>query len=432
MSPKTIRVFEYERLRVGQVCQAVEGGEVTFGRGEFDALVRFGDASTDRVVDVGHRWLCFRNHVGYVQVGRVGIEVLPKADRHQPGDRLPWRDALLDMLAVVHGLRRLHATDAHLAVRPASLFETYLDHFLGLMESLLRQGLARGYRKVRENCAAFRGRLLVEEDIRRNLTQAQRVFVERQVYDHDILVNRTLKAALTVLDRTALSGPVRSRLMRVRGTFPEMVSPTVDLDALDRIVLGRSTERYGDALGMARLILGRRAPTLQVGGEPVLALLFDMSVLWERYVASLLRRAAPSGLRVRVQDSRRFWEPANSPVRTVRPDILVVDGVTGDARLVLDTKWKVPKNGRPSDDDLRQMFVYNELYGCRESLLVYPETGLSTPSRGTFTRGGHACGTHFVSLFADGKYSRAVARHEAARVFAAARSSATEYQPRVF
>ena len=70
--------------------------------------------------------------------------------------------------------------------------------------------------------------------------------------------------------------------------------------------------------------------------------------LWERYVATLLRRVAPRGLQVNAQERHVFWTPQQQGVRRVKPDIVVrAESPDGPGRtlLVIDTKWKVPPKG---------------------------------------------------------------------------------------
>ena len=59
--------------------------------------------------------------------------------------------------------------------------------------------------------------------------------------------------------------------------------------------------------------------------------------------------------------------------KSVRPDIIAQIG-TGSKHdlIVLDTKWKIPGDGRPGDSDLHQMHSYNVQFGARRSLLLYP------------------------------------------------------------
>jgi 5-methylcytosine-specific restriction enzyme subunit McrC len=418
VSRKTVRVFEYERLKVGQSCRTTDGGEAIFGETEFDTLVRFNDASARPILTVEHRAVRFSSHVGYIQLPRLGIEILPKADRDRERQTTRWRDALLDMLRVAHGLQLVHSTDANLAVHDANLLECYIRRFVSQVQILLHHGLIRGYRKVQENRSSFRGRLLVTQNLRANLVHAQRMYVEHQVYDHDIIANQTLLAALDLLTRAPLRHDLRDQVAIVAASFPDSVNARIDLESLDRLNLGRNSERYADALHMARLILEYRAPTLRAGTANVLALLFDMNVLWERYITALLRRVTPGDLRVVAQDSRRFWKPHGSRVRSLKPDIVVRCQPDDQVCLVLDTKWKTPSRGQPSDDDLKQMFVYNELYDCNRSLLVYPQPSGYENRDGVFERTGKACGTHFVSLFTDGRYNRQAAAQAVAQLLA--------------
>jgi len=162
----------------------------------------------------------------------------------------------------------------------------------------------------------------------------------------------------------------------------------------DRVRLNRSTQRYAKALVYARMILAQQGPRLQAGPQRVFALLFDMNALWERYVATLLRRAAPPRIRISTQEQHVFWRPQDHGIRRVKPDIVVrADGEEGDAKtsLVIDTKWKVPAKGLPSDDDLKQMFVYDELLAGTRAMLLYPKTSTSFPASGPYATKQHGC-----------------------------------------
>jgi len=134
-----------------------------------------------------------------------------------------------------------------------------------------------------------------------------------------------------------------------------------------------------------------------------------MNDLWERYVARLLQRAAGPTLRVVAQDRRPFWRPDGGKVRQVKPDIAIRRPERKDPVLIADTKWKVPRRGRPAISDLKQMFVYNELYECSRSLLLYPAANGCVASSGMFETAGRYCGTRFLDLFEGGKYNRAFA-----------------------
>lgn len=98
--------------------------------------------------------------------------------------------------------------------------------------------------------------------------------------------------------------------------------------------------------------------------------------------------------------------------KTIRPDIHIERKTpAGKDRIILDTKWKVPRDGRPDDADLKQMYAYNLQFGAQQSYLIYPNPGKRTHIDGQFqapTRGGlsldNACGMKYVELLdEDGK-----------------------------
>jgi hypothetical protein len=70
--------------------------------------------------------------------------------------------------------------------------------------------------------------------------------------------------------------------------------------------------------------------------------------------------------------------------------------------LVADAKWKVFERATPADDDLKQMFAYNELFAARDALLIYPRTdGNRAIMTGEFVGRGHRCAALPLGLFGD-------------------------------
>jgi 5-methylcytosine-specific restriction enzyme subunit McrC len=204
-----------------------------------------------------------------------------------------------------------------------------------------------------------------------------------------------------------------SRSAACRAAFPEVVPARVVTGLFERIPRSRAAARYRDALALARLILERHAPELLAGGTPVFALLFDMNILWERFVAALFRRAAPEGIRVSTQEGTAFWKPAGAPERRVRPDIVVRAASSPEVLLIADTKWRVPREGAPDDEELKQMFVYNQLFASRRAVLLYPSEGArGLEWTGRYARHDHTCGALRLGLFDGGSFSMEAMRSE--------------------
>jgi len=179
----------------------------------------------------------------------------------------------------------------------------------------------------------------------------------------------------------------------------------VTAKSFDRLRLDRNTQCYFRALQLARLILLNYAPDLSGGDNNVVAILFDMNELFERFVMIHLHRArlkfGSKKIVVQGQLSKRFWGH-----KSIRPDVLLtVENDQGVKQFIVDTKWKIPSGNPPSDEDLKQIYVYNLQFGSARGLLVYPRADMGQEvMRNQFAASSaspqlHSCETYFVDLF---------------------------------
>ncbi|MDQ3031383.1 MAG: McrC family protein [Myxococcota bacterium] len=405
-------LFEHETIRVGEPLRGGDGAVLRAK--DFDALVRFNDAHGGKYFEVGHKRIKLTQYVGYLEVGELAIEVLPKADRERvaQGEASVWRAALLDMLQIAADIRLESPDAASQTMGRSSLLDLIALRFVEEVTRLLREGLVKGYRDEEVNGATYRGRLMVAAHLRENLVRADRFYVRCQTYDRDTPVNRIVATALHAMEGLAISPSIASRAALCRAQLGELtpVRPTREL--FDRVRLGRATARYATALTLARMILERRSPTLRGGAVEVFALLFDMNVLWERFISVMFRRAVPADLVVSTQENRGFWRSESRAARRVRPDLVVRSRETGEVVLVADTKWKVLRKSTPGDEDLRQMFVYNELFGASRSWLLYPSVTFAAHATGSYDGRVHGCSTVHLGLLAGSAWSVATVREQ--------------------
>lgn len=409
-------LFEHERLRVGETS----GSEV-FTQEQFEAIARWKEKTDHPGIELGHRSLKATQWVGVLQVGRLTLEILPKAeanrDAQQRTDHVKkWKGILLGMLSCLEGFDLLADDKASLRLQDRTLLEVFFHAFLIRTEAILREGLVKTYRQVAANRSAWRGRLLVSEDLKRNLVHRERVFTAAMEFDVHNRWNRILVAALRVLSRHTGNATLRSRAGALLLPFEDWSFPRLQAEDFARLSFDRRTERYRTVIELASLILLDCNPDLEAGREEVFSLLFDMNVLWERWVAHEIRRQI--GTRpwyLRTQSSRLFWRSEEGARKTVRPDLLLEPTRGTDEALelfggavmvmektVLDTKWKVLVAAVPSDADLKQMFVYNELWQVERSLLLYPQVHLTESVSGEFriqnAQRSSECGVAFVPV----------------------------------
>ena len=412
---RTLQVFEYQSLRVG------DGADGTLSQIHFDSLVAWQDRQANRYFEPGYRKITFSHWVGVIRVGNLTIEILPKADRSS-GDtasKLAWHNNLLEMLQIAHRLKVEQSGLGRLALRRSNLLDVYLHWFLDSVQGIVHEGLVKRYRKQDDlRSPALRGRLLFDQQLSNNAIHKERFACRRTIFNHDNLVNSILKRALALVRRVTSNSALVSESGQLLLAFEDVADPVISIASFDRIKWDRKTERYRQALAMAKLILLGYSPDLRSGRNEVFALLFDMSRLWEEYVLRRLQKAAhryskslesvPLPLRdleILSQRSKQFWER-----RKIRPDILVRGSRLSQSgsyipfSLVLDTKWKLLINNSPSDEDLRQMFVYKCYFGCNRSVLLYPSTQGMVDRVGTYqrladgTEGNRQCKVAFLRV----------------------------------
>ncbi len=373
--PKVVQVFEYETLRVGT------GG---FTPHHFDLMAAYLEGRREQFFQIGHRCIRFTNYVGVIQVQDLVIEVLPKTGK--VSDKELWRNVLIGMLKASGFLNISSTSDAYLKLQTGTLLDLYYQVFLERCRNIISEGLFRQYTQKTSNRTALKGRLLFQDQVKRNLVRKERFVTSAQDYTKDNIFNQILLKALAILRAVSGNTAHRRYTTMLLHEFEGISDRYFNRASFERLRYDRTTERYRTATWIAELIILNYLPDVRGGNRSALAIMFPMEALFEAYVATALKNASRgTGFRVETQRVQRFWRPEDGRSRTLRSDI-VIDWAddSGKRRIVLDTKRKVPSDKAPADGDLKQMFVYNKYFGAESSNLLYPTTGSSQPVNGLF------------------------------------------------
>lgn len=376
MSKRTIQTYEYDTLKVSSDNDNQETGELA--RKEFEALARFNDRHKSRYFTLGNRRITFKQYVGVIRVGGLTLEILPKLGMVTDADAEKWQNALLDMLRIGGLLKIESASISELKRRRMSLFEIVIEQFLEETRKLVMGGLARKYIRHETNRNALKGRLLFGENLKRNLIHKERFYTSHNQYNRNNHFNQILKQALLVIRKHCGSWRQANEAAASLEFFDEVDCLQETREIFGRLYFDRNTESYRMAIGLAELILQHYTPDISSGHRPLLAILFDMNRVFETYVGNVLKRKARENRKINVKNtgtSRNFWKYKNKN-KSIRPDIILDSTVENKKRkVILDVKWKVPKDRMPADADLKQIYVYNLQYGANEGTLVYPSNG---------------------------------------------------------
>lgn len=401
---KVIKVFEYTHLNVD---------ETNITPSHFRLLVKYNERFGNKFFNVGNNRIYFKNYVGVFQVGNIIIEVLPKADKKEITNDVKnkWHNALIHMLQICGHINIDSISRTNLKLQNITLIDLYYKIFIDEVKTLIHSGLTRRYRHTSNNLPYLKGRLVFNKHLSENYLHKEKFYTIHQVYDHNHIYNKIILKALMVLKNINQKNILYSEICDLLFNFDCIGDIKISRKLFDSLIFNRNTQKYKSAITLARMILENYSPDIQNGEDSVIGILFDMNVLFEKVVYRILKnneyKYSDIKLDLISQDSKKFWSG-----RTIRPDIVGEYRIAGDkttSRFIIDTKWKLPYDNLPNDDDLKQMFAYNIHFGSQQSILLYPQVKGCSNICNQFEKSEavkdefhpHFCSPFFIDLFAD-------------------------------
>lgn len=396
-----LQFFEYERVTFKGKWK-----NERFSNAHFQAFERYYlENPNTPFFDLVPNGVRFKQYVGVIQIGKTTIEVLPKAGKEN--NRTIWQGVLLDMLKTCHLLTAKNTGTAQLRLKSNSLLHLYFELFLNELDELIKRGLIKRYRRESGQSTALKGPLQFAQHIAQNSTHKERFFIDYSVYDKNHLIHQILKETLRVIGLFASETVVLDKLNRIKEVFPTNDTISVKETHFQKIPLSRKHVPYQKALLMSELILLNYRPDIRSGNKDLIAILFDMNKLWEEFILQSLKKEATSNFIIRGQRQKIFWNN-----KVIKPDIVIESRKDGKI-YIIDTKWKIVTDGRPGDDDLKQMYAYNYRWDCNHSMLLYPLTSSQNTIKGDYFKASddrkHSCELAFAKVLDGNKLNKRIA-----------------------
>jgi 5-methylcytosine-specific restriction enzyme subunit McrC len=371
MKNKVVQFFEYDRVKFNSIHPLANSeAEIKFTESQISALRKYHTVSNGLYYDLIDNGICFKEHVGVIQINDLTIEVLPKIDK-EDNDFGKWHDILLYMLNECRFLEPRSTGYAYLKLQSNSILRLYFEKYIKELESLIRQGLTKKYRDQESNQTALKGKLLFSQHIQHNVVRAERFYVNHTVFDYNHYIHQILLQALEVIHQLSENTILSDRIDTLLLLWPRGKSIKVNEKLFKTIPINRKTQPYQEALLIARMILLNYHPDLRAGNQSILALMFNMNALWEEFIFKRLKSKEQTlNWKVTAQKGLKYWD-SDSGSKKLIPDIIIEFLDTGE-RMVLDTKWKRPALNKPDDHDLRQLLSYKLYYEGDNAYLLYP------------------------------------------------------------
>ena len=318
------------------------------------------------------------NYVGLIQMQNgYQIQVLPKIDFGSDPDKgnEETKRVFLRMLRSMKDFPSKVFHDANLKMDRMTLYEIFINMYLQETRTLVKHGIKSAYVVREDNLNFYKGKLVVNDQIKQNASHGERFFVRYDEYLVDRAENRLVKATLLKLQGLTGSAENQKEIRQLLTAF-EMVSPSTHYQKdFSQVIIDRNTKDYDMLMRWSRVFLLNKSFTTFSGGHNARALLFPMEKVFESYVALQLKNTLHD-LNWDVSSQDTGYYLFDSPRQfALRPDIVITrnDG----SRVILDTKWKslVDKpriNYGISQSDMYQMYAYSKKYGTSEIWLLYP------------------------------------------------------------
>ncbi len=384
--PSPITCFEYDFIpievtdRQGRSLDRLkqQAGQPVFVRG-FNANNQAGLKATQ--------------FVGVFQLDDVTIQVLPKIYRTD-NDKAVAAANLLFLLKYAADIP-LPTDRSTLQHQRSDFLEVLIGLFATHLRSQWQQGAFRTYRSVEDVLPVLKGQWRLTDQLRRP-AQPHQFAVTYDEFTADNSLNRIFRYVVERLWYLTRDSQNRRILGDLKLWMEEVtLLPSVTLAETLALPITRLNQRFEPLLNLARLFLAQQSIQPSQGDCRTYGFTFDMNVLFERFVANLLKRRRddwPEHLQdcdLRSQVSGRYLATRSdgSNVFQLKPDLAFVSD--GDYRLIIDTKYKrlneADRKLGVSQADMYQMCAYAQRFRCDRILLLYPQTaGNSVPLRESF------------------------------------------------
>jgi len=379
---KNIELFEWE---TGSI-------KSPFSEPELRALKIINDQIRNRegmdAITVTYGKIFTYSFVGILQVGRKRIEILPKlynptlnrslVDLNPDEREKLHRNARKNLFSLLSaaGLIPYYKSGMSRYSQEKDFFEFMISLFLIDLESVMGTHFHHEYIPREEECIHLKGRLDYQRQIMKLPSELHTFSCKYDEFTIDNPINRVVKATLKKIQELCRSEENRKRASNFHSFMSEVGDEQIGTAYVSKIHFNRLNEIYKQIIEFCFLILFGSIYSADEGNREYYALIFDMNLVFERYVTRLLRRSLQE-YSFDYQEPRFLasrYEPEFEEKRTkkpVIPDIVVRQNKNTIG--VIDTKYKSDlTRGYISNSDTYQMMAYCIANECDKALLLYP------------------------------------------------------------
>lgn len=360
------------------VIEIGEGdGEKTISPSQADELTSFIESQNlkSEYISWGNKSIKFINYVGFIQCSTFSIEILPKVTLHTDYNQM--RKVLIGMLDECGYLKVTTSNMTQLELMEGSLLEIFGRIYASDLYVELNKGITMKYQQVEDNLMALKGALIIQNHIKENLSRNKKYKAyceyEERTVDHEL--NQVFEAANQLLLKRIKNLETQKLLKQMDYILDGVILRSFTKKQLVGVKLDRTNKRFELPLLLAKQFLMNATASFSAKNETSFSLLFAMNDLFEKYIATLMKKITDHTVYEQHNEYRLLIKENNKrDIFQLKPDLVIDNGAS---QIIIDTKWKSLTAGNRSGvqrEDLFQMYAYLTRYElAKTAILLYPK-----------------------------------------------------------
>lgn len=295
-----------------------------------------------------------RQYCGILNFNNQDFYILPKiANHNDEKDAKQNLNIFIYMLMYAYDVKLSNEQIASCANQEHTILEVFVQMFANGLLQELKKGLYKEYLTKQDNLPVLKGKYLINENLKYNFTK-NKIYCEYDEFSENNSLNQFFLYAVKYLQKFVKD---KKLLKQCELVFDEVEYKQVDINRLETINFNRLNVRFKTSFEIALLLLRQSIPLFNKDKKSF-AFLFDMNVLFEKFIARMVKELDSNA---KIQNQDNFGD------LTLKPDIILENQI-------IDTKYKKIKSIEDiKQSDKLQAFAYGINYGVKNVMLLYPK-----------------------------------------------------------
>ncbi|MDN5101836.1 restriction endonuclease [Aliarcobacter butzleri] len=290
-----------------------------------------------------------KQYCGILNFNDQDFYILPKIANRNDEKNL---NIFIYMLMYAYDVKLSNEQIASCANQKHTILEVFIQMFANGLLQELKKGLYKEYLTKQDNLPVLKGKYLINENLKYNFTK-NKIYCEYDEFSPNNSLNQFFLYTVKYLQKFVKD---KKLLKQCELIFDEVEYKSVDINELN-IHFDRLNLRFKTSFEIALLLLRQSIPLFSKDKKSF-AFLFDMNVLFEKFIARMVKEL-DSNAKIQNQD--------NFGVLTLKPDIILENQI-------IDTKYKKIRSIEDiKQSDKLQAFAYGINYGVKNVMLLYPK-----------------------------------------------------------